>query len=233
MISIVIPTYNESQNILILIQSLTETLRNANIMDYEVLVMDDNSPDGTFELVKRLGNPQVLSVNRKGRSKGLSYSVIDGIHESRGEIVGVMDADLSHPVAAVPALIEAIKKGANLAVGSRYVPGGGVANWPLKRQLASRAACLLGNLVTPVHDSTSGFFFFRKEIIQAALLSPLGFKIGLEVFVKAKHEGKITEVPYVFKDREAGESKLSGRVISYYFQQVFALIRYRLHKDHQ
>ena len=229
MVTVVIPTYNEALNIVKLIPLLKEEFSKAQISDYEVLIMDDNSPDKTHDIVLSLNDTKVRSVNRKGRPKGLSYSVIDGILESRGDVVGVMDADLSHPSSLVPPLIKAVQGGASLAVGSRYVPGGGVENWPLKRRLASRIACYLGNLVTPVKDSTSGFFFFKKEIIEGASLSPLGFKIGLEVFVKARHKNQIVELPYVFRDRQAGESKLSGTVVYYYFQQVLTLLRYRPH----
>lgn len=228
MITIIIPTYNESKNILTLTQELEKEMLESGRPDFEVLVMDDNSPDDTGGLVNRLGKQRVRAVNRLGRARGLSYAVIDGISQARGEWVGVMDADLSHPVRVVPHLVKALETGANLAVGSRYVPGGGIRDWPIRRCLASRLACLLARPVTSVKDSTSGFFFFRKSILNGVTLNPLGFKIGLEIFVKGQHENKIVEVPYVFEDRRAGESKLSGHVMLCYAVQLLRLIGYRL-----
>ena len=227
MVSIIIPTYNESGNILKLISSIEAELSKAGMLDYEILVMDDDSPDGTCEIVRGLNHKTVTAINRRGKQKGLSHAVIDGIGRSRGEIVGVMDADLSHPPHVIPSLIEEIKRGANLAVGSRYVPGGGISNWPLKRRASSSVACALARVVTSVQDSTSGFFFFRKEILDGVNLNPLGFKIGLEVFVKGRHGNKVTELPYVFTDRKSGQSKLSMNVIGCYLLQVLFLLRYK------
>jgi dolichol-phosphate mannosyltransferase len=138
-----------------------------------------------------------------------------------------MDADLSHPPAVLPDLIGAINQGSLLAVGSRYVPGGGVVNWPLKRRFVSRVSCLLARPLTAVKDATSGFFAFRREVIEGVRLNPWGFKIGLEIYVKARHQGKIKEVPFVFTDRRAGESKLSGKVMGLYLKQLWNLMNVR------
>jgi dolichol-phosphate mannosyltransferase len=229
-ISIVIPTYNESENIPILLSGLKKVLSESSIENFEILVMDDDSPDGTCQVVQRLGDPRFKAINRRGKPRGLSYAVIDGMGEAKGHIVGVMDADLSHPCEAVPRLVQALKQGANLAIGSRYVKGGGISNWPFKRRLASRVACLFGRLVTPVKDCTSGFFFFRQSTAKGLSLNPRGFKIGLEMFVKSPHQNKIVEVPYVFTDRQKGQSKLSGFVISCYLHQVWTLFFQRLKK---
>lgn len=224
MISIIIPTYNESANISHLLRSLDEELLRSGYRDYEILVMDDNSPDGTGESANRMGNPRVRVINRQGKPKGLACSVIDGFSESRGEILGVMDADLSHPVSAVPALIRAIEQGARLAVGSRYVRGGGIEDWPWSRKLSSRVACWIAKPLTSVRDATSGFFFLRKDVLEGVSLNPLGFKIGLEIVVKAKHGGRVVEVPFVFTDRKKGESKLNLNIIFCYLKQVTGLI---------
>ncbi len=223
--SIIIPTYNESKNLPKLFASLTKALSEARMDDYEILIMDDDSPDGTAELANRAADRRVRGINRRGRPRGLSYAVIDGFKEAKGENLLVMDADLSHPPDAVPRLIRAITEdGLNLAIGSRYVAGGGIRNWPAKRVWASRVACWLGQMVTPVKDATSGFFCVRRSVIDVGALNPLGFKIGLEVFVKARHAGRYREVPYVFEDRAAGESKLSSGVILAYFKQVALLL---------
>ncbi len=220
MISVIIPTYNESGNMPELLSAIDRVFAHAAISDYEVIVMDDDSPDGTARLVTSLEIPKIRAVNRKGKPRGLAPAVMDGFREAKGDILCVMDADLSHPAEALPLLAEAIRGGAVIAVGSRYVKGGGVKNWPFLRRAASRAACLAANLVTPVRDSTSGFFMVRRAAMDGVTLTPEGFKIGLEVFVRARHEGKIREVPYVFKDRSRGTSKLEGKVIGQFFSQL-------------
>ncbi|MFT5208014.1 MAG: dolichol-phosphate mannosyltransferase [Candidatus Omnitrophota bacterium] len=225
MTSIVVPTYNEIKNIPELLSSINQEMSKRQMENYEVLIMDDDSPDGTINLVKDLEMPKVRGINRKGKPRGLSAAVIDGFEQAKGDILICMDADLSHSPAKVPELIQAILDGAIVSVGSRYVPGGGVKNWPFLRQASSRAACLVAKLVTPVKDATSGFFAVKKEALKGVELDSLGFKIGLEVFVKAKHQGRIKEVPIIFKDRTAGESKLSGQVIHCFFEQVWTLFK--------
>ncbi len=201
-ISIIIPTYNKSKNMPELLSAVDRIMSDSGPADYEVIVMDDDSPDGTAALVSELGIPKIRAVNRKGRPRGLAPAVMDGFAEAKGDVLCVMDADLSHPAEALPPLAEAVAGGAAIAVGSRYVKGGGVRNWPLRRRLASRAACLAANLVTPVRDSTSGFFMVRRSAMDGVVLTAEGFKIGLEVFVRARHGGRIREIPYVFKDDE-------------------------------
>lgn len=222
-ISVIIPTYNEAKNMPELLSAVDRVFARAGISDFEVLVMDDDSPDGTAKLVQDLEIPKMRAVNRKGRPRGLAPAVMDGFREAAGDILCVMDADLSHSPEALPRLAEAMKRGSVIAVGSRYVRGGGVQNWPFQRRLASRAACLAANLVTPVRDATSGFFMVRRSAVEGVELTPQGFKIGLEVFARVKHGGKITEVPYVFKDRTRGSSKLGGLVIRQFFSQLWRL----------
>ncbi len=223
MISLIIPTYNEAKNIVSLIHAIQNEFKKTSVHDYEILVMDDDSPDGTSDKVNALKDAHVVAVNRKGRPRGLSAAVIDGFKEAKGDIFGVMDADRSHPVETIPALIQAVQSGANIALGSRYVPGGGITNWPWKRRVTSRVACYLARPVTRVKDATSGFFFIRKSTLDGVRLNPLGFKIGLEVFVKAKHGNRIQEVPYVFTDRREGQSKFGLFVIYCYLKQVVLL----------
>ena len=223
MISIIIPTYNEKSNILRLIPSIHGALSAWRFSDYEVLVMDDDSPDGTAGAVQSLGDPRARAINRAGRPRGLSYAVIDGFKEAAGDVYLVMDADLSHPASVLPLLIAGIQEGAAIVVASRYIKGGGVENWPFKRRLASRVACWMARFLTPVRDATSGFFAIRKDVIQGVTLNPLGFKIGLEVFVRSRHQGRTKEVPYIFKDREEGQSKLSGPVMLNYLKQLLLL----------
>ena len=223
-VSIIVPTYNESGNIRALVDRLEKSLDAAGIGGYEIVVMDDDSPDRTADGVNGLKRPNVRAYNRRGQRPGLSASVIDGFALAHGEILGVMDAGLSHPPEVVPDLIRAVEKeGFLLAIGSRYVPGGGVADWPFLRRLASRAACALARFLTPVRDATSGFFFFRRSILEGVRLNPLGFKIGLEVFVKSRHENSFKEVAFCFPDRVAGKSKLKIGVVASFFEQMAIL----------
>ncbi len=162
-------------------------------------------------------------VRRAGKA-GLASAVIAGFKEARGDILVVMDADLSHPPEIVPALVKAIDDGADLAVGSRYIAGGGVKDWPLRRQMVSRVACLMGNVLVPVRDATSGFFAVRRTAIDGVHLNAIGFKIGFEVIARAKTK-KIVEVPYTFRDRELGASKFGRREVVQYLQQLGIVAR--------
>jgi dolichol-phosphate mannosyltransferase len=214
-VSVVVPTYNEAQGIEKLISALTTVFKNAGI-NGEIVIVDDNSPDGTGALVDSLAAKYpVRCVHRAGKL-GLSSAVIDGWNTSQAPILGVMDADFSHDPNVVPQLINAIRNGdCQLAIGSRYVAGGGITNWPWRRKITSRVAIALARPLTSVKDITSGFFFFKREVIDGVKLDPIGFKIGLEVILKGKYS-RVKELPYVFTDRTAGTSKLnSGEIVNY------------------
>jgi dolichol-phosphate mannosyltransferase len=219
--SIVIPTYNEAAGIEKLLRALGATFA-ANGLDGEIIVVDDNSPDGTGDIVERLARELPVRCLHRGGKLGLSSAVIDGwaIARSDSTVLGAMDADFSHDVNALPKMVQALESGAyGLAIGSRYVPGGGIANWPKRRIVVSRVACWLARPLTNVKDVTSGFFLVRRDALAGVTLDPIGFKIGLEVIAKA-HYGKAIEVPYVFTDRVAGESKLNEREIFNYLKQL-------------
>src|SRR5579875_2984203 len=157
--SIVIPTYNEAGGIERLLRSLAE-LFDAHGLDGEVIVVDDASPDGTGGIVDRLSRElPVRCLHRPGKL-GLSSGVIDGWKIARPEskALGAMDADFSHDIRILPRMVEALASGEyGLAIGSRYVPGGGIANWPKRRIITSRVACLLARPLTPIRDITSGY----------------------------------------------------------------------------
>ncbi|MHC4599908.1 MAG: glycosyltransferase [Planctomycetota bacterium] len=155
----------------------------------------------------------------------------EGFASARADVLCVMDADLSHPPETVVLLVRAVRGGAPLAVGSRYVPGGGVRGWPLRRRLASRAACLMAWPLTRVRDATSGFFCLHRSVVDGLSLAAEGFKIGLEVFVRGKHGGAV-EVPFVFVDRRGGESKLGPGVMIHYLLQLARLADYRIAHPH-
>jgi dolichol-phosphate mannosyltransferase len=227
--SIVVPTYNEAGGIERLIISLTEVF-TAHRLDGEIIVVDDNSPDGTGAIVDRLaGTYPVRCLHRPGKM-GLSSGVIDGWKFARpdSDAVGAMDADFSHDVNALPAMVAALASGEyGLAIGSRYVRGGGIENWPLHRKITSLVAIALAKPLTPVRDITSGFFLVRRRALEGVELDPIGFKIGLEVIAKA-HYGRVLEVPYVFTDRVAGTSKLNQGEIFNYLRQLGRIYRGRL-----
>ncbi|MBV8066618.1 MAG: polyprenol monophosphomannose synthase [Candidatus Eremiobacteraeota bacterium] len=227
--SIVIPTYNEAAGIEKLLGALDATFR-AHSLDGEIIVVDDNSPDGTGALVDGLSGRYPVRTLRRAGKLGLSSAVIEGWSIARPQSValGAMDADFSHDPDALPKMVAALESGKyGLAVGSRYVKGGGIANWPKRRIITSLVACWLARPLTPVKDVTSGFFLVRRDALAGVTLDPIGFKIGLEVIAKARY-GKATEIPYVFTDRVAGESKLNNREIVNYLRQLRRLYAARL-----
>jgi dolichol-phosphate mannosyltransferase len=227
--SMVVPTYNEAGGIERLIRSLGDIFRRDGL-DGEIVVVDDNSPDGTGAIVDSLaGKLPVRCLHRPGKL-GLSSGVIDGWKFARPEsqALGAMDADFSHDVDILPKMVAALESGEyGLAVGSRYVAGGGITNWPWTRIVTSRVACLLASPLTRVKDITSGYFLVRREALDGVRLDPIGFKIGLEVVAKA-HYGKAIEIPYVFTDRVVGESKLNEKEIFNYLRQLRRLYAARL-----
>ena len=164
---------------------------------------------------------------RRAGKLGLASAVVAGFAAAKGDVLLVMDADLSHPPDVAPRLVDAIANGADLAVGSRYVAGGGTKDWPLKRRVVSRIACLMGNALVPVRDSTSGFFAIRRSVIEGRKLNPIGFKIGFEVMARGRYK-KAVEVPYVFRDRELGKSKFGQREIGQYLIQLGQVARDRV-----
>jgi len=220
-ISVIVPTYNEAGSLPLLVERLGAAMSGHT---WELVVVDDGSPDGTAEVANRLSAEHPVWVVRRGGKQGLASAVIAGFKEARGDVLVVMDADLSHPPEVVPALVKAIETGADLAVGSRYVAGGATLDWPLRRRAVSRVACLMGNLLVPVRDATSGFFGVRRTAIDGVRLNAIGFKIGLEVIARAKAT-KIVEVPYTFRDRELGASKFGRREVLQYLEQLGLIAR--------
>jgi dolichol-phosphate mannosyltransferase len=190
--------------------------------------VDDGSPDGTADIAAGLNDKKhPISVVRRSGKLGLASAVVAGFAAAKGDVLLVMDADLSHPPSVAPQLADAIANGADLAVGSRYVRGGGTKDWPLKRRVVSRVACLMGNLLVRVRDSTSGFFAIRRSVIDGVKLNPIGFKIGFEVMARGRYK-RAVEVPYVFRDREMGKSKFGQREIGQYLIQLAQVARDRV-----
>jgi len=221
MLSVVVPTYNEAGSLPKLAERLHKVLAGR---EWELVVVDDGSPDGTADIAAALAPRIPVRVVRRAGKAGLASAVVAGFEAARGDVLLVMDADLSHPPETVPGLLDAIERGADLAVGSRYVKGGGVMDWPLQRRVVSRAACLMGSLLVPVRDATSGFFALRRAVVEGVRLNPIGFKIGFEVIARG-HYKKVVEVPYTFRDRELGASKFGRREIMQYVVQLGQVAR--------
>jgi dolichol-phosphate mannosyltransferase len=225
-ISIIIPTYNERTRLGELVTAISAVFAEHGIAG-EIVVVDDNSPDGTGQFAETLRERFPVRVVHRPGKLGLGSAVIDGFAVASGNVLGVMDADLSHPPEALPRMLEALERWqADLVIASRYIPGGGTRNWPVVRRAMSRLACLLARPLTAARDATSGYFLIRRHAAEDVKIQARGFKICLELLVRGRI-GTIVEVPYEFADRAAGESKMSWREASGYFRQVWDLYLYR------
>lgn len=224
-LSICVPTYNESQSLEDLCRAIAGVMRQTPY-SYELVIVDDNSPDGTADRARQLANDYPIQVLQRAGKLGLSSAVIDGWKIARGEVLAVTDADLSHDPAVLPTMVASIRDGgADVAVGSRYIPGGGMGDWPLHRQIISRVAVIMGSIICPVRDVTSGFVALRRSVIEGVQLNPIGFKIGLELLVRGRYD-TFCEIPYVFMDRAKGSSKLGWKEIRNYLVQLGQLIAF-------
>jgi dolichol-phosphate mannosyltransferase len=221
-LSVILPTYNERENLAPLVQRIKAALRRIPVA-YEILVVDDCSPDGTACFAQELSNGLPLRVLERKEEKGLARSVLEGFVAARGECLLVMDADLSHPPERIPEMWEQLTRNScDLVIGSRYVPGGAIRDWTILRRFSSRVSRRLVFPLTRVKDPLSGFFLVRRGAIENRHLRPAGFKILLEILAKGQCE-KITEVPITFEERLHGCSKLTSTVILEYFLQVARL----------
>ena len=229
LVSIIIPTYNERENIEIIVPRIFSALKKQSIRG-EVIIVDDNSPDGTGEVAENMkGKYSVKVIHRSGKL-GLSTAVIEGMKRAEGEIIGVMDADLSHPPELIPELVRPIiENNFYITIGSRYADGGNVIGWPFKRKIVSKVASLLAKPLTNVKDPMSGLFFFKKDAIKTGELNPTGYKIGLEIFVKNCSQ-KIMEIPYTFTDRKKGKSKLGAKENMEYLIHLAKLYWYKVNE---
>lgn len=226
-LSLVIPTYNEKDNIVQLINRLQLVFKE-NKINGEIIVVDDNSPDKTGLIVDKLAlkNKNIQVIHRKGKL-GLSSAVLEGWKISKGNILGVMDADLSHPPEKVKEMVNIIlSNNADFVVGSRYIPQGNIIGWNLKRKIMSRFATLLARFFTSIKDPMSGFFMIKRSCLDIEKLNPKGFKILLEVALKSKYQ-KVIEVPITFVNRTIGESKAGINEIFYYLQNLSGYLSYK------
>lgn len=233
LLSLVLPTYNEGKNIPEIVKKLTQLLDEVIPGEYELIVVDDDSPDRTWEIAQSImpEYPQ-LRVMRREEERGLSTAVIRGWQVAKGEIVGVIDADLQHPPEVLLEMLALIKEedeDVDLVVASRHVEGGGVSDWSLIRRFLSRGAQTLGLIILPgvvgrVSDPMSGYFMVRRKALVGKTMNPLGYKILIETLGRGDI-GKVAEVGYVFQERLEGESKVTWKQ---YVDYLRHLVRLRL-----
>jgi len=231
-VSIIIPTYNESENIIQVLKSIGEHLPEGIVA--ETIVVDDNSPDGTGKVVEDYINDirnqsgyDIKIIHRKTKS-GLSSAILDGIQHSSGETVVVMDSDFSHPPKIIPQFIEEVKTSKyDIVIASRYTEGGEVSGWSTKRKLISKTATGIAKAGLGVNESDpmSGFFAFNRNILEGIKFDAIGYKMLLEILVKTKG-AKVKEIPYTFTNRTRGSSKLDSSTMFDYVKSVWKLYRY-------
>lgn len=227
-LSLIVPTYNESGNIEKIICILCSILDEALPNDYELIIVDDNSPDRTWEIAQALVTEYPhLWVMRRQAERGLSTAVIRGWQAAKGEILGVIDGDLQHPPDALLKLLEAIDRGADLAIASRHVEEGGVSDWSIVRRFLSRGAQILGLVILPraisqVSDPMSGYFMVRRSAIAEKRMDPIGYKILIEVLGRGEIE-RIVEIGYIFQEREEGTSKVTWKQYKEYIHHLIRL----------
>lgn len=223
-LTVVAPTYNESENVEPLVRALEVALEG---IDYEILISDDDSPDLTWARVEEISRRDSrVRVLRRTSNRGLGNAVMDGFLAATGEVVACIDADLQHDPAILPDMLAALRNGADLVAGSRYVAGGGTANWGWIRRLQSRLATKLAHrlLGVKLKDPMSGYFMMRREDFLRVRdqLDGNGFKILLEIVARLRPR-KLREVPYTLRPRTAGKSKVSARIAAAYLRQLWRL----------
>lgn len=222
-VSIVVPTYNEAENVGNLANQIDYSLRG---IDYEIIFVDDSTDDTPSAIEKVINeNPKVQMFHRE-TEKGLATAVLLGFSKATGDYVAVMDADLQHPPAILRSMFAVLETGVDFCVPSRFIPGGsdgGLGPW---RKLVSGVARYIGKIMLSclrnITDPTSGLFMFRREVIDGADLRPIGWKILVEVLATGTYR-TVVEIPYKFQARPAGESKLSSKVTIEYLKQVWDL----------
>lgn len=225
-LSVISPTYNEAESVGRLVTELEKALQST---DYEILISDDDSPDLTWAHVEEIGrrNPRVR-VLRRTANRGLGPSVVDGFSVATGEALACIDADLQHDPTILPQMLKELTNGADLVVGTRYMPGGGTTNWGMIRRMGSWGCTKLAQwlLGVKLRDPMSGYFMMRRTdfLKIREQLNVRGFKILLEIAAYMQPR-RLSEVPYTFGPRAQGESKLSNKIVFAYLSQVWRLYR--------
>lgn len=232
MISIVVPTYEEAENLEHVAASIAEALAG-RAWPYEILFVDDDSRDGSEEICAKLGETHPARIAVRKGTRGLATAVIHGIERTSGDIIVVMDADLSHPASVIPRMVEQLRSGqSDFVLGSRYVEGGSIhGDWSLFRKLNSIVPSLLVRPLCHLRDPMSGFFaIHRRDMPEPSKLSPIGYKIALEIFVKGDFRNA-SEIPIHFAPRRFGKSKLTLKEQLYFLRHLGRLYVYKLRRS--
>jgi dolichol-phosphate mannosyltransferase len=226
-LSVVVPTFNESENIAHFLYALCDSLDSVLPGAYEIVVMDDDSPDGTLNVAATVAaiRPQVRLVKRASRRE-LATAVIRGWQLTRGQALATINADFQHPPDLIAGLWQLLQTN-DLAVASRYCRGGGVGNWSVSRRILSRGATMIGQVILPhvynrVTDPLSGCYMFRRQAVANIELNPLGYKSLIEILVRGRVRA-IAELPYHMRERQRGASKATGARSLDYIRQLFRL----------
>ena len=223
-VSIVVPSYNEKDNVVNLVTQIDEALKG---IDHEIIFVDDSTDDTPQVIEKVMETNPGVRLKHRDDEKGLATAVILGFKIAEGDYLAVMDADLQHPPAILRSMYAALETGVDFCIPSRFIPGGSDGGLNLYRKIVSGTARYIGKILLPclrkITDPTSGLFMFRKEAIQNADMRPIGWKIMVEVLATADYS-TVVEIPYKFQDRTEGQSKLSGKVTLEYLKQLFELM---------
>ena len=221
-ISVIVPTYNEKGNMYPLIERIDNSIKE---YDHEIIVVDDNSPDGTAKMAEELSQKYPVKVIVRKNEKGLATAVVEGFKHATGDVYAVIDADLQHPPESLTPLIWEACNGTDIAIGSRY-NGGEFGGFRTHRKIMSTGAKKIAKILIPklgdINDVQSGFFAMKKEVIKDADLKPKGYKILLEILAMGDYQ-VVKEIPYQFGKREYGDSKLGAGVIGDYLHHVASL----------
>ncbi|MFH1092604.1 MAG: glycosyltransferase family 2 protein [Candidatus Omnitrophota bacterium] len=223
-VSVIIPTLNESANIDPLLTRILKSLKPTSSLDLEIIVVDDGSTDGTRECVQKWESDYPVRLLARNSERGLATAILSGAKTAKGNIIVIMDADLSHPPEKIPQLVEPIMAGSHdMVIGSRYIPGGSTPGWSVLRRFCSRSATFIAKPLTDANDPMSGFIAVRREILLNLNKNIAGFKIGLELLVSGGSALRVTEIPIEFHDRQKGKSKIGLKIIWAYLHQIVRL----------
>jgi len=224
-VSIIVPTLNEEENIIPLVSQIAESA----VPFREILFVDDHSTDGTRDKIRGLArNQSIRLIEQDEAAVGLAGAIMSGARAAQGEILLVMDADLSHPPERIGDLLAPLFAGkADLVVGSRYVKGGSTPGWPIWRRMVSRAGAALAYPLTGLHDSMCGFFAISRSRLLELAPETSGFKIVFETMVRAGGALRVREIPITFRERIRGRSKMSlGIALRFFFRWVRAMFHH-------
>jgi dolichol-phosphate mannosyltransferase len=223
-LSIIVPTRNEAQNIAALVSAIIAK----GVSFREILFVDDDSSDETRNIIRSLtGIQPVRLIEQDPAERGLAAAIMAGAREAKGDLLLVMDADLSHPPDRITDLLIPLQAGtADMVIGSRYLKGGSTPNWPLWRRMLSRTASALAYPLTNVHDSMAGFFAISRSRLLEIAPPTIGFKIAFETIIRGGSSLRVREIPIAFRDRASGKSKMSfGVAIRFLYRWLVAVFR--------